>query len=146
MHGIFPMYTKMAFAALMLAAASNSALAQQAAPPAVKATTITKATTNTWSKPFNFPTKSPEVIVSIVDFLPGAAGPTHSNPFPRYIYILEGTLTVDTVEGKTVDFPAGSIILSGQQVVTARNKGSVPAKLLVIDQTEAGVGNTVAQK
>ena len=146
MHGIFPMYTKMAFAALMLAAASNSALAQQAAPPAVKATTIMKATTNTWGKPFNFPTKSPEVTVTAIDYPPGGVGATHSNPFPRYVYVLEGTLTVDTAEGKSVDFPAGSIILSGQQVITSRNKGSAPAKLLVIEQTEAGVGNTVAQK
>jgi quercetin dioxygenase-like cupin family protein len=144
----FRVYTKLpiAIAALMLAAASNAGLAQQTAQPGAKVTTITKSTTNTWGKPINLPTKSPEVTVRVTEFAPGMVGTAHSNPFPRYVYILDETLTVDTAEGKSVDFPAGSVLLSGQQVLTPRNKGSVPVKLLVIDQTEAGVDNIVAQK
>jgi hypothetical protein len=44
------------------------------------------------------------------------------------------------------DFPAGSLILSGSTWLTTKNNGKTPAKLLVIDQTEAGESNALSEK
>lgn len=122
------------------------ALGQQIWDPIADQEEIVRRTSNTWNKPFHFPAKIPEVTVSIIRYPPGTEGIRHTSPYSRYIYVLEGTLTLDLDDGRLADFPAGSIILSGSTWLTPRNKGVVPVKVLVIDQTEVGESNSVLKQ
>jgi hypothetical protein len=128
------------------AAVLSYALGQQISSPLVKQEEILRRTSNTWNKPFIFPSRMPEVTATIIEYPPGTSGERQINPYSRYIYILEGTLTLDVDGRGPVDFPAGSLILSGNTSLTPRNNGTVTAKLLVIDQAEAGVSNELLDK
>ena len=92
--------------------------------------------------------KNPTVIFSSSVFAPGARTPVHKHPYPHYVYILEGTLTiVKTDSGKSYDMKPGTFFL---EMVDAWhygiNKGTVPVRTLVVDQVPAGVqANSVLQ-
>jgi quercetin dioxygenase-like cupin family protein len=128
------------------AAALGYALGQQISLPFADQEEILRRTSNTWNKPFIFPSRMPEVTATIVEYPPGASGARQINPYSRYIYVLEGTLTLDADGRGPVDFPAGSLILSGNTWLTPKNNGAVAAKLLVIDQAEAGESNALLEK
>ncbi len=130
----------------MTAATVTVALGQQVSPPLPQEDEIVRRTSNTWNKPLHFPSRMPEVTATIIDYAPGSAGVRQTNPYSRYMYVLEGTLTVDLDDGRHVDFPAGSLILSGSTWLTPKNSGAVPAKVLVIDQAEAGMSNSTPEK
>jgi quercetin dioxygenase-like cupin family protein len=127
-------------------ASMGLALGQQTPLPRPKQEEIVRRTSNTWNKPFILPANVPEVSATIVEYPPGASGDRQTNPYSRYIYVLGGTLTLDVDGRGPVDFPAGSLILSGSIWLTPRNNGAVPAKTLVIDQTEAGESNALLEK
>jgi quercetin dioxygenase-like cupin family protein len=122
------------------------ALGQQIWDPIANQEEIVRRTSNTWNKPFHFPAKIPEVTASIIEYPPETEGVRHTSPYARYIYVLEGTLTLDLDGRGPIDFVAGSFILSGSTWLTPKNKGMVPVKVLVIDQTEAGESNSVLEK
>jgi quercetin dioxygenase-like cupin family protein len=128
------------------AAVLSYALGQQISSPLVKQEEILRRTSNTWNKPFIFPSRMPEVTATIIEYPPGTSGERQINPYSRYIYILEGTLTLDVDGRGPVDFPAGSLILSGSTWLIPKNNGTVTARLLVIDQTEAGKSNVLFEK
>jgi hypothetical protein len=128
------------------AAALGWALGQQISTPLPKQEEILRRTSNTWNKPLIFPSQVPEVTATVIEYPPGASGEHQINPYSRYIYVLEGTLTLDVDGRGLVDFPAGRLILSGSTWLTPRNNGAVPAKLLVIDQAEAGHSNSLPEK
>jgi quercetin dioxygenase-like cupin family protein len=133
-------------ASAAVAAAFGYALAQQNSIPLSKQEEILRRSSNTWNKPFVFPSRVPEVTATIIEYPPGASAKRQINPYARYIYVLEGTLTLDVEGREPADFPAGSLILSGNTWLTAKNNGAVAAKLLVIDQTEAGESNALLEK
>jgi quercetin dioxygenase-like cupin family protein len=107
---------------------------------------IVRRTSNSWNKPIRFPAKIPEVAANIIEFPPKTVGVRHMSHYTRYIYVLQGILTFDFDDGRTVDFPTGSLILSGSTWLTPKNNGMIPTKVLVIDQTEAGESNSVLEK
>jgi quercetin dioxygenase-like cupin family protein len=128
------------------AAAFSCALAQQISIPSAKQEEILRRTSNTWNKPLTFPSRLPEVTATLVEYPPGTSAERQINRYSRYLYVLEGTLTLN-VEGRgPVAFPAGSMIISGNTWLTPKNNGAVTAKLLVIDQTEAGESNVLLEK
>lgn len=120
--------------------------AQQHSTSSISRYPIVRRTSNTWNKWLDFPSKRPEVTASLVEFAPGAVGPRQVNPYPRYIYVLKGTLTVDLADGDSVHFPSGSFVISGETWVTPRNNGPDILKMLIIDQTEAGQSNVVMSR
>jgi quercetin dioxygenase-like cupin family protein len=128
------------------AAAFSYALGQQISILLPTQEEILRRTSNTWNKPFVFPSRVPEVTATIIEYPPGASAERQINPYSRYVYVLEGTLTLDVDGRGPVDFPAGSLILSGNTWVTPKNNGAVAAKVLVIDQTEAGESNALLEK
>ncbi len=80
-----------------------------------------------------------EMLVTRIELEPGAASGKHYHPQNEFIYILEGTLTIDfygegkkpSVTGKTGD------LLKVEPGIHhgARNTGKVPARLLVFGVT-----------
>jgi quercetin dioxygenase-like cupin family protein len=132
--------------AICFACLSAAALA---APPAPAIVTIPIAKTNTTiiGQKFKVP-KNPTVIATSMVFMPGARTPIHKHLYPHYAYIEEGTLTVvNTETGKTYVTKPGTFF--SEMLNTWHygiNKGTVPVRILVIDQVPAGVQTNSVMK
>lgn len=96
-------------------------------------------------QPLVLPQQNAEVAASIFDIPPGATLPIHRHPFPRYAYVLAGTLTVTNVEsGQRTVYKAGDFIVEMVDLWhQGTNAGTEPVKLLVIDQVEKGKPATI---
>jgi quercetin dioxygenase-like cupin family protein len=90
----------------------------------------------------------PHVMVSLVTFPPGAALPVHKHPYPHYVYVMEGTLTVtNTQTGKVFEVkPGGFLVEMTDTWHFGKNNGTVPVKLLVIDQVPQGATTNTVPK
>lgn len=91
---------------------------------------------------------NPHVAVSLATFPPGAALAVHKHPYPHYVYVLEGTLTVTNSEtGKVFDVPAGGFLVEMNDTWHfGKNNGPTPVKLLVIDQVPQGTTTNTIPK
>jgi len=91
---------------------------------------------------------NPHVLVTITTIAPGAHLPRHVHPYARYAYILEGTITVTNLEThQTYVQKAGDFVVDlHNQLHEAMNAGSVPVKVLTIDQVPAGVASNMVLK
>jgi quercetin dioxygenase-like cupin family protein len=122
--------------------------ASAADAPAVQVTPIARTNTTVTGPPITVP-QHPDVVVSIATFPPGARIPEHQHPHPHYVYVLEGVLTVvNTDAHKTFDVKAGDFVVEMMDTWHyGINNGTVPVKLLVIDQVPQGApNNMVARK
>ena len=137
-------------AALLMFGASFTAahaLDSGAATPVV-VTPVKSTTVTSTGQPITLPQNNVEVTASIFDIAPGTTLPVHKHPFPRYGYVLAGTLKVTNVDtGKSDTFKAGDFIVEMiDQWHQGSNIGADPVKLLVIDQIEAGAKATVLRQ
>jgi quercetin dioxygenase-like cupin family protein len=127
----------------------TAALAVQAAEaPKVTVAPVFSTDTTVTGQKIEVPA-NPHVAVSLVTFPPGAGLAVHKHPYPHYVYVLEGTLTVTNTEtGKVFDVPAGGFLVEMNDTWHfGKNNGAVPVKLLVIDQLPQGTStNTVAKQ
>lgn len=117
---------------------------QAADAPKVQVVPVTRTNTTVTGQPIVVP-EQPDVIVSIATFPPGARLPEHQHPHPHYVYVLEGVLTVvNTDTGKTFDVKAGDFVVEMQDTWHyGINNGTVPVKLLVIDQVPTGAASNM---
>ena len=117
-------------------------VARAAETPRVVVTPVARTNTTIIGQPITVP-DHPDVIVTLATFPPGARIAEHQHPHPHYVYVLEGVLTVvNTDAGKTFEVKAGDFVAEMQDTWHyGINKGTVPVKLLVIDQVPAGVPN-----
>lgn len=92
--------------------------------------------------------KNPTVIFSSSTFAPGARTPEHKHPWPHYVCIQQGTLTiVGTEVGKDYAFSKGQCFLEMlDKWHYGINKGSVPVVTLVVDQVPAGTAKNSVPK
>jgi len=90
----------------------------------------------------------PNVVASITTFPPGAETPEHKHLYPHYVYVMEGTLTVTNLEtGKKFEAKQGQFVVEMMNVWhKGKNEGTIPVKLLVIDQLPSGVTNNMLVK
>src|SRR5262245_15426722 len=130
---------------MWLLADARDVLAQDAIASKVTTTRLFSATTTASGQPIILPKGAAEVNVWIYEIPVGVRLPVHKHPFPRYAYVLAGTLRVATGdESRTWDYKAGDVII--EMVDTwhyGMNTGSEPVRLLVFDQVEAGQANTI---
>ena len=142
---------KILIVATLLAAGASfttaHALDSGAAAPVV-VTPVKSTNVTSTGQPIVLPRGNVEVTASIFDIAPGATLPVHKHPFPRYGYVLAGTLKVTNVDtGKSDTFKAGDFIVEMiDQWHQGSNIGVDPVKLLVIDQIEAGAQATVLKQ
>lgn len=136
--------------ALLLAAAlsSTAARALDSSGTPVVVTPLASRTTTASGQPIALPQKNVEVQVSAYEIAPGATLPVHKHPFPRYAYVEAGTLKVTNVEtGNSNTYKTGDFIVEMiGQWHQATNIGTDAVKLLVIDQVEQGVKNTILKQ
>jgi quercetin dioxygenase-like cupin family protein len=114
----------------------------------VVVTSILSTTVTLGGQPILLPRKDAQVLVSLFEIPPGVALPVHKHPYPRYGYVLAGTLRITDMETrKSFVYKSGEFIVETvghwHQGV---NIGTVPLKLLVIDQVEKGQNNTILRK
>jgi quercetin dioxygenase-like cupin family protein len=133
----------MVIAAVLVAAG----MAQAADTPPVQVTPVVRTNTTITGQRIVAPTK-PDVIVATAVFPPGARLPVHKHPYPHYVYVTAGTLTVVNVEtNKTSEVQAGSFVAEPMNIWHyGINNGTVPVKLLVIDQVPHGVKSNMVLK
>lgn len=128
-----------------------STLIASSVPAAAKDVTVmpvTSTSVTSSGQPILLPQHDARITVSIYDVAPGATLPEHKHPYPRYGYVLAGTLRIHNSEtGKTNEFRTGDFIVEAvNQWHSAKNVGPGRVRLLVIDITEGVGGNTVLKQ
>ena len=121
--------------------------AHAADAPKISVQPIARTSTTITGEKIDVPS-NPEVTTSIATFPPGAELPIHKHPYPHYVYVLEGNLTVFNVDtGKSFVAKQGQFVVeTNANWHYGKNEGGVPVKLLVIDQLPAGVTSNMTLK
>jgi quercetin dioxygenase-like cupin family protein len=130
----------------LLASLTSPAGAQQQAGVTIKQ--LLSTTTTSAGQKIVLPKKGAEVVASIFEIPPRAQLPEHEHPYPRYGYILSGSLRVtDTKTGQSKTYQPGDFVVeSVGRWHTGANAGDEPTRLLVIDIVQSGHTNTVLRK
>src|SRR2546428_13875116 len=117
------------------------AAAQRAfsATPVLQSGTTARGTSITYPK-----TDSAEVTAVMLDIGPGGETGRHMHPYPTFVYVLEGAIDVEMAGGVVHSSKAGDSFL---EVVNTwhngKNKGTTPAKVLVVFAGVHGKSNLV---
>jgi quercetin dioxygenase-like cupin family protein len=125
----------------------SAALAQAADAPKISVAPLLRTDTTITGEKIVVP-PNPEVVTSIATFPPGAQLPIHKHPYPHYVYVLEGNLTVFNMDtGKSFVAKQGQFIVeTNANWHYGKNEGAAPVKLLVIDQLPAGATSNMTLK
>ena len=108
----------------------------------ITVTTLLKTTATAAGQSIVFPAGNTEVMALIVDLPGGADTGWHEHPFPRYAYVMSGAVTVESDRGVRQTYRTGSFFVE-QTGIFHHGTTTVPTRLLVIDQAEAGKGNQI---
>jgi quercetin dioxygenase-like cupin family protein len=138
---------------LFVMLAASPLLAQEAgadkeAVAGVVVRPVTATTVTASGQPILLPQKNVQVIVTTYDIAPGAVLPVHKHPYPRYAYVLGGTLRVtNTATRQSTDYKPGDFIVEMiGEWHRGENLGTDAVRLLVIDQVPKGKANVVLRK
>ena len=92
-----------------------------------------------------YPTTNKAEINSVkIDIQPGKESGRHMHPFPTYVHVLEGTLTVEFEDGSRQSFKAGSGFLETVNTWhNVKNLEEAPLTFLVVTAGEEGKSNFI---
>src|ERR1700757_2666633 len=79
--------------------------------PTVKATILLNTTTTITGQKLEYPANSPHVTATLVEILPGADVGWHEHPNIGYVYVIEGTLTIEFENRARREFAPGMIFV-----------------------------------
>ncbi|MGH8509524.1 MAG: cupin domain-containing protein [Gammaproteobacteria bacterium] len=110
-----------------------------------KATEVFKGSTTIKGQALQYPqTSQPEITALLVDLEPGGESDRHQHPSSPYIYVIEGTFTVEFDDGTRQSFQAGQGFLEAVNTWhKARNLGTTPLKFMVVFTGEQGKSNFI---
>ena len=92
-------------------------------------------------------TDKPEVVSTVGTVQPGGRTSLHQHPIPTYVYVLEGEVELQTEGGQLHQYKTGEAwIESVNKTHQLFNKGSSPARILVVFIGEEGKPTTIASK
>ncbi len=78
-------------------------------------------------------TDSAELTAVRLDIGPGGETGRHMHPYPTLVYVLEGAIEVEMDSGRVHSYkPGDSFLMVVNTWTNAKNKGSMPAKVLVV--------------
>ena len=145
-RGIIAAVQGLAFVALSCLGTPASALDPGSQPVVVTPLASTDRTAA--GQPIVPPQEDVRVIASHFEIAPGAKLAVHKHPYPRYAYVVQGTLQVTDVEtGNVTTYNAGDFIVELiDRWHFGANAGSDPVKLIVIDQVEGHAAHTILQQ
>jgi quercetin dioxygenase-like cupin family protein len=134
-------------------AITSAALAQQhgqhsasdALPTGFETQPVLKSTKTADGDPLQLPSGGKPEIVSVIGTLQaGGRTARHQHPVPVYVYVLEGELQVQTDGKEARVYKTGDAFLESVNTWhQAFNKGSTPARILVVFVGEEGKPSTV---
>lgn len=92
-----------------------------------------------------YPTKKPARITSDITVLePGQETGWRRHRVPVYVYVLEGTYTVEYDAAVTRDFPAGSAFIQATKTdYNGMNKGTEPVRVLSVYMGAKGIQDII---
>jgi quercetin dioxygenase-like cupin family protein len=119
----------------------TSTTAQQAP----KVSPVVKATATASGQKLQYPqTDKPEIESVLIEIAPGGESGRHMHPVPTYVYVVEGTLTVEMDDGSPREYAAGSGFLESVNTWhNGKNLGKAPVKVLVVFVSEEGKKNFI---
>jgi len=119
-----------------------------ALPKGFKTTAVLKSGMTASKQPIAYPkTAKPEIISVIGELEPGGRTALHQHPVPVYVYVLQGTLTVQAQGHEPREYKPGQAFLEDVNIWhQAFNKSTTPSKILVVFLGEEGKPTTVAAK
>jgi quercetin dioxygenase-like cupin family protein len=114
---------------------------------AVRVDQLLRSAATTSGHPLEMPEGPVEVAFSRYRIPPRASLPVHKHVFPRYGYVMEGSLMVTNAETKR-----SRVFVKGEAIVedvdtwhAARNLTGEPVELLVVDVVKQGAENVVVR-
>ena len=119
----------------------TSTTAQQAP----KVSPVVKATATASGQKLQYPqTDKPEIESVLIELAPGGESGRHMHPVPTYVYVVEGTLTVEMDNESPREYAAGSGFLESVNTWhNGKNLGQAPVKALVVFVSEEGKKNFI---
>ena len=119
----------------------TSTTAQQAP----KVSPVIKANATASGQKLQYPqTDKPEIESVLIEIAPGGESGRHMHPVPTYVYVLEGTLTVEMDKESPREYAAGSGFLESLNTWhNGKNLGQAPVKALVVFVSEEGKKNFI---
>jgi quercetin dioxygenase-like cupin family protein len=125
-------------------ATALTAQPQQHGPIGLKLTPILETTTTFTGQPIRFPPGENQLVAVLAEVAPGGQVGRHMHPVPLFVYMLEGTLTIEMEGHGTHAFQAGQ----GFAEVThtwhnGRNLGDKPARFLIVFSGQKGTPNLI---
>ena len=99
----------------------------------------------TLDQPIAYPKKTPAQVTSYVTTLePGQETGWHRHRVPSFVYVLEGSVSVEYDAGVVKDYPAGSAFMEAEDIWhNGTNKGEDAARILTVYMGADGAKNTV---
>ena len=131
------LYISVALATLLASSASaQTAVSQkpEATGGSESIATLPDLNTTTAGEPLHY-LSTPEPVVSsdILTVPPGSVSRWMIHPVPAYLYVLQGDLTLEFVDGKRETFHQGQALLQSQtKWHRGRNEGQVPLRFLAV--------------
>ena len=115
------------------------------AQQAPKVSPVVKATSTASGQKLQYPqTDKPEIESVLIEIAPGGESGRHMHPVPTYVYVVEGTLTVEMDDGSPREYAAGSGFLESVNTWhNGKNIGQAPVKVLVVFVSEEGKKNFI---
>ena len=137
-----------ALASLALVTAGSAqqpASDNEALPKGFKTTPVLKSVQTASNMPLAYPKTGQAEVVSVTGELePGGRTPRHQHPVPVFVYVLEGTITVQADGGEPREYAAGKAFVEDvNHWHQAFNKGTTPVKILVVFMGEEGKPTTI---
>lgn len=149
--------TALAAAALLLVAcggsddapaAEGASAAATAAATAGREVLLEAQALDTLDQALAYPKKGPAQVSSeILTLEPGQETGWHRHRVPQYVYVLEGSLSVEYDAGVVKEYPAGTAYLEAEDIWhNATNKGDDAVRTLVVYMGAEGARNTVERQ
>jgi quercetin dioxygenase-like cupin family protein len=116
----------------------------QHGPIGLTLTPVLETTMTFTGQPIRFPQGESQLVAVLAEVAPGGQVGRHMHPVPLFVYMLEGTLTIEMEGHGTHAFQAGQ----GFAEVThtwhnGRNLGDKPARFLIVFSGQKGTPNLI---
>jgi quercetin dioxygenase-like cupin family protein len=110
-----------------------------------KATPIFKDAVTIAGQPIEYlKTDKPEITSLLVELEPGGEVGRHKHFVSGYVYVMEGTITIEMEDGRQRVFQAGQSFIESKDLWhNAKNMGKTPVKLLAVIFGEEGKSNII---
>ena len=133
---------------LVTGSAAQAAGDEQALPKGFKTTPVLKGTQTASNIKLEYPKTGKAEVVSVIgEIEPGGRTSRHQHPVPVFVYVLDGTLTVQAEGGQPREYRPGEAFLEDvNHWLQAFNKTSAPVKILVVFMGEEGRPTTVSAR